>query len=99
MSPRWQQIPTVCPVRVWTSDFRLLFGRLRVTFARFGLATALAIAMADTNDLETLQDQLEAEKRTTEALKAQYKKAVQELRAALQREAQLQAEKNSPTLE
>jgi len=55
--------------------------------------------MADTNDLETLQDQLEAEKRTTEALKAQYKKAVQELRAALQREAQLQAEKNSPTLE
>ena len=55
--------------------------------------------MADTNDLEGLQDQVEAEKRATEALKAQYKKLLQELRAALQREAELLSEGNNPVLE
>jgi hypothetical protein len=55
--------------------------------------------MADTNDLETLQGQVETEKRATEALKALYKKALQELGASLQREAQLQSERNSRTLE
>ena len=57
------------------------------------------MADTDANELEALQDQLEEERRATEALKAQYKKALQELRALLQREAQRQAEKNSPTLE
>jgi hypothetical protein len=50
--------------------------------------------MSDTDgsdDLESLRDQLDAEKRASEALRAQYVKALKALRVALQRQAELQA--------
>jgi hypothetical protein len=48
------------------------------------------MAMSDADDLESLQKQLAAETRAAEALRAQYIKALQELRDALQRQAELQ---------
>lgn len=42
-------------------------------------------------DLEALQDQVDAEKRIVAALQAEYNKALEELRVALQREAELKA--------
>jgi hypothetical protein len=47
--------------------------------------------MSDTDDLEALREQLDAEKRAAETLRAQYVKALQALRAALQRQAELEA--------
>jgi hypothetical protein len=47
--------------------------------------------MSDTGDAEAPQDQLDSEKRAAEALRAQYYKALQQLRLALQREAELQS--------
>lgn len=89
-------VPTVLPQN--------FLRRLGVTFARFGLASAFATVMSDTNHLEALQLQLETEIRVTEALEAQYKKALQRLHAAMEREAQLQStwarlEENSQTFE
>jgi hypothetical protein len=47
--------------------------------------------MSDERDLQALQEELDAEKRAAEALRAQYKKALQALRAAIEREAELQS--------
>jgi hypothetical protein len=50
--------------------------------------------MSDTDDPEARRDQLDAEKRAmeaVEALRANYYKALQQLRLALQREAELQS--------
>lgn len=49
--------------------------------------------MSDVNagDLQALQDQVDAEKRAVDALQAEYQKALDELRTALQREAMIQA--------
>jgi hypothetical protein len=46
--------------------------------------------MSDNDPLQELQDQVDAERRVVEALQAQYAKALQELRAALQKQADLQ---------
>lgn len=45
----------------------------------------------DAGDLNALQAQVDAEKRAVEALQAEYKKALDELRTALQREAMIHA--------
>jgi hypothetical protein len=47
--------------------------------------------MSDAGELKALQDQVDAEKRAVEALQAEYNKALEELRVALEREAQLRA--------
>ncbi len=47
--------------------------------------------MSDESELKALQDQVDAEKRVVEALQAEYNEALDELRVALAREAQLRA--------
>jgi cyclopropane fatty-acyl-phospholipid synthase-like methyltransferase len=47
--------------------------------------------MSDTDDLEPLQNQVDIEKRAAEALRAHYIKTLQQLRAILQRQAELQS--------
>lgn len=57
-----------------------------------GPATAISgQVMSDESELQALQDQVDAEKRMVEALQAEYNKASEELRVALEREAQLRA--------
>ncbi len=61
---------------------------------RVGLPTALSPEMSATDDPEAFQNQPDAEKRAVEAveaLRANYYKALQQLRLALQREAELQS--------
>ena len=45
--------------------------------------------MSDASDLKALEDQLDAEKRVVAALQDEYSRALEELRIALQREAEL----------
>jgi hypothetical protein len=47
--------------------------------------------MSDAGELRVLEDQVDAEKRVVEALQVEYNKALEELRVALEREAQLRA--------
>jgi cyclopropane fatty-acyl-phospholipid synthase-like methyltransferase len=47
--------------------------------------------MSETDDLEPLQNQVDIEKRAAEALRAHYIKTLQQLRAILQRQAELQS--------
>jgi hypothetical protein len=51
---------------------------------------SLTTEMSDAGDLDALQDQVDAEKRAVEALQAEYRKALEKLRVALQREVILQ---------
>lgn len=45
----------------------------------------------DADDLKNLENQVDAEKRAVDALQAEYNKALDELRVALQREAAMQS--------
>ena len=46
--------------------------------------------LQDLQELQTLQDQVDLEKRVVEALQAEYSKTLEELRSALQKQAELQ---------
>jgi hypothetical protein len=45
--------------------------------------------MSDTSELKALEDQLDAERRAVQVLQDKYKKALEELRVALQQQAEL----------